>query len=197
MMTKQRVLIPLDGSEFSRQILQQVQKLMNSEDNELVLLHVSEHRPKGVLARPTHLIDGDGPGPLPLYTVPEYQSAEDARYEHHPLYDCQEFDSEMDAQLHEVWADKQLLETCGYKVSVAIKFGDPAHEVVEFVKEDGVDLIAMTTHGRSGLSHLLFGSVAEYVMRHVSVPVMMLRPVELPAETFATELTALRHASHA
>jgi nucleotide-binding universal stress UspA family protein len=39
-----------------------------------------------------------------------------------------------------------------------------------------VDLVAMTTHGRSGISRLIFGSVAEQVLRHVSVPVLLVRP---------------------
>ena len=52
---------------------------------------------------------------------------------------------------------------------------EPATAIVETVRRDGVDLIAMATHGRSGLRRVLVGSVAEAVVRAVPVPVLLLR----------------------
>lgn len=52
---------------------------------------------------------------------------------------------------------------------------EPATAIVETVTRDGVDLIAMATHGRSGLRRVLVGSVAEAVVRAVPVPVLLLR----------------------
>jgi nucleotide-binding universal stress UspA family protein len=68
-------------------------------------------------------------------------------------------------------------------VSYAIRSGRPDAEIVEAAREAGVDLIAMSTHGRSGLGRLLFGSVAEQVLRHADVPVLMIRqaPARLAA----------------
>lgn len=50
--------------------------------------------------------------------------------------------------------------------------------ILEIAKSSGADLIAMSTHGRSGLGRLLFGSVAEQVLRHADVPVFLMRQTE-------------------
>jgi nucleotide-binding universal stress UspA family protein len=54
--------------------------------------------------------------------------------------------------------------------------GDPAEAIIKFAREGGFDLIAMSTHGRSGLSEVLQGSVASAVMRSGVAPVLMVRP---------------------
>ncbi len=51
--------------------------------------------------------------------------------------------------------------------------GFPKNEIVLIAKDWGADLIVMGTHGRSGLSYLLLGSVSEYVIKHAHVPVMV------------------------
>jgi len=56
-----------------------------------------------------------------------------------------------------------------------VRLGDPETEINEVADEFQVDLIVMGTHGRSGLSHLLMGSVTENVIRHTNVPVMVVR----------------------
>jgi nucleotide-binding universal stress UspA family protein len=56
-----------------------------------------------------------------------------------------------------------------------IRQGEPAAEIVKFAKENNVDMIVMTTHGRSGISRLLMGSVAEHVIRKAPCPVLTLR----------------------
>ncbi len=50
--------------------------------------------------------------------------------------------------------------------------GDPAHAIVRLAKEEHVDLIVMGTHGRSGLSRMLMGSVAETIVRRAECPVL-------------------------
>lgn len=52
--------------------------------------------------------------------------------------------------------------------------GFPKNEIINTAIEWGADLIVMGTHGRTGLTHLLVGSVAEYVIRHAGVPVMVI-----------------------
>ncbi len=56
-----------------------------------------------------------------------------------------------------------------------IREASPRPSIVETAVELNCDLIVMGTHGRSGLAHLLLGSVAEYVVRHSKVPVMTVR----------------------
>ena len=59
--------------------------------------------------------------------------------------------------------------------------GEPAREVVELAKAEGVDLIVMGTHGRTGLGRLLMGSVAEAVVRRAPCPVFTFKENK-PAE---------------
>jgi nucleotide-binding universal stress UspA family protein len=59
-----------------------------------------------------------------------------------------------------------------------IKFGNPAEEILKASEELDVDLVVMATHGRTGLRHLLAGSVAEEVVRQASCPVLTIRPRE-------------------
>ncbi|HYG67919.1 MAG TPA: universal stress protein [Anaeromyxobacteraceae bacterium] len=54
--------------------------------------------------------------------------------------------------------------------------GDPADELVRYAKEEGVDLLVLGTHGRTGVSRAVLGSVAEKVVRHASCPVLVVRP---------------------
>ena len=63
--------------------------------------------------------------------------------------------------------------------------GEPVAEIVAAARETGADVIAMTTHGRSGFGRILFGSVAEAVLRQAEMPVLMIRLTE--RETTATE----------
>lgn len=63
----------------------------------------------------------------------------------------------------------------GVKVRSLVRKGHAAQTIVETAAEVGADLIAMTTHGRSGLGRLLFGSVAETVLRSAEIPVLLMR----------------------
>jgi len=56
--------------------------------------------------------------------------------------------------------------------------GTPAEAIVRFADREGVDLIVMGTHGRTGISRALMGSVAEAVVRHASCPVLTFRQPE-------------------
>jgi nucleotide-binding universal stress UspA family protein len=60
-----------------------------------------------------------------------------------------------------------------------VVIGDPGEEIVRTAEEEGIDLIVMGTHGRKGLDRTLFGSVAGYVVKHSSVPVLTVNPYPL------------------
>ncbi len=62
------------------------------------------------------------------------------------------------------------------KITPIVRVGSPAHEIVRFAEESTVDLIVMATHGRTGLSHIVMGSVAEKVVRLSSIPVLTVKP---------------------
>jgi universal stress protein A len=58
---------------------------------------------------------------------------------------------------------------------VEVSTGKTADAILRTAQDQNVDLIVMGTHGRTGLSHTLFGSVAEAVMHHAKCPVLMVR----------------------
>lgn len=68
----------------------------------------------------------------------------------------------------------------GVPTTCAVLRGAPAEMIARRAADGGADLIVMTSHGRTGFSRTWLGSVADAVMRHVSIPVLMLRP-ERPA----------------
>jgi nucleotide-binding universal stress UspA family protein len=60
-------------------------------------------------------------------------------------------------------------------VHIEIRYGDPGHEIADYARESAAGLIVMPSHGRTGLAHLLVGSVAERVVRYAPCPVLVLR----------------------
>ena len=165
-MTKRLVLIPLDGSDFSRQIIGEVVKFINPEQNDLLLLRV-EQQPAGLTGGPTRPASADVP-------VPMFETTQDAEYHAHPVYASQERDSLMANATDEMQRDVARLQAVGYTVRTDVRFGHPAEEILAAVASEPIDLVAMTTHGRSGLNRLVMGSVAEHVLQHVSIPLMLL-----------------------
>jgi nucleotide-binding universal stress UspA family protein len=69
------------------------------------------------------------------------------------------------------------LRARGIETTSAVRVGRPEEEILAAARAEVADLIAMSTHGRSGLGRLLFGSVAEQVLRHADVPVFLMRQV--------------------
>ena len=61
------------------------------------------------------------------------------------------------------------------QLSVRVEAGEPSDTILQIAKDGGADLIVMGTHGRTGLSRLLIGSVAEAVLRRSTCPVLTLR----------------------
>ena len=63
----------------------------------------------------------------------------------------------------------------GIEAEAELAYGDPATEIVRWVREKGCDLVAMSTHGHRFLADLLFGWTATKVQHDIDVPVLMLR----------------------
>lgn len=71
---------------------------------------------------------------------------------------------------------KTRLSKEGLKVEAKVVTGRPAEIVTDFAQREKVDLIALATHGRSGISRWVFGSVADKLVRSSSAPVLLIRP---------------------
>ncbi|RIK34071.1 MAG: hypothetical protein DCC55_33780 [Chloroflexi bacterium] len=157
-MAKRKVLIPLDGSAASRQVVPVVAEYVKPEEAELILLRVAL------------------PVVLPSETMP-YSRYESDRPEPRASYvwSTQEQEAYRQQVQDELKDDATELRQLGYQVTTEVLFGEPAPEIIEYVKHANIDLIAMTTHGRTGLGRLVLGSVAESVLRNVDIPILLLR----------------------
>lgn len=89
----------------------------------------------------------------------------------------QEVLRDCDAQLAAWKARAEHL--AGSSVIAERRIGPPAKEILRAAREHRFDLIVMATHGRTGLRHAVFGSVAEKVIRQARCPVLTIRPPEL------------------
>ena len=70
------------------------------------------------------------------------------------------------------------LRNKGVRVESRVRRGNAVDQIVAAAREAGADLIAMSTHGRGGLGRLMFGSVAQAVLRQAEVPVFLMRATE-------------------
>ena len=68
------------------------------------------------------------------------------------------------------------LKASGFDVEPVFVFGKPYMEIVKAAADLDIDLIVLASHGRSGVSHLLLGSVAEKVVRLAPCPVFTVKP---------------------
>jgi universal stress protein A len=94
-------------------------------------------------------------------------------------------DALLEAQRAEATAslDRQLrgAKEAGLTAQVAIRVGVDYHEILEYARAQAVDLIIMGTHGRTGLAHVLLGSVAEKVVRRAPCPVLTIKHPSMAA----------------
>jgi nucleotide-binding universal stress UspA family protein len=74
------------------------------------------------------------------------------------------------------------LHPVGLTVEIVTRAGLPADVIVDYAAESGADLIAMSTHGRSGLSRWVYGSVADKVLQGAEVPVLLIRASQADME---------------
>jgi len=69
----------------------------------------------------------------------------------------------------------EILKVKGFKVETHVRYGHDAEEILDHAAQKDIDLVAMTTHGRSGVKRFLLGSVAEKVLRHSPKPIFLVR----------------------
>jgi nucleotide-binding universal stress UspA family protein len=69
---------------------------------------------------------------------------------------------------------KERLATEGFKVNTKLLFGHAADSLADYIKESAADLIIISTHGRSGLKKMFWGSVADKLVHSVTIPVMVI-----------------------
>jgi nucleotide-binding universal stress UspA family protein len=75
------------------------------------------------------------------------------------------------------FADESFRDIAGTRTQVVA--GDPSEEILNYIGTHGIDLVVMGTHGRKGLDKVIFGSVAERVVKSSPVPVMVVNPFKV------------------
>ncbi len=90
----------------------------------------------------------------------------------------------------------QALRTLGIRAWMELREGKPADQILSWAREKGADLIALTSHGHSGMRRMMLGSVAEEILRHAEIPVLVIRP-ETPAHAWKRIVVALDGSSQA
>jgi len=84
-------------------------------------------------------------------------------------------DAERDRTFAQEWLDKLRVETQknrGIEIDSVLVHGSAAREIISFSSSGGFDMVVMGTHGRTGLRHVLMGSVAEQVVRRARCPIL-------------------------
>jgi nucleotide-binding universal stress UspA family protein len=146
----ENVIVPLDGSELAEQILPHVVHLAESLDLRVTLLRVTP-------------------------TAGDYY-----RFMDYPVPEYDDLPEQMDAEALTYLENqgKWLHQQGVSRVEERLSHGPPAIAVTDFAKETSNNLVAMTTHGRSGVGRWILGSVADRVIRHSGGPVLVVRATE-------------------
>jgi nucleotide-binding universal stress UspA family protein len=146
-----QILAPTDFSRFSREAAAWAFELAGKFGAKVLLFHVVE--------LPAYPLEGLPPSRLGGTLL-------------------EDLERQAEADLAKVMPEAQ-----GAKVEVTrrVVVGIPYRKIVEVAQEEQADLIVMATHGRTGLSHLFMGSVAERVVRTAPCPVLTMRPTAEPA----------------
>ena len=143
-----KILFPTDFSEYSRHALKYSMALAKSFKAKLYVLHVCEHPIAGAGIEAYH------------FSVPEYVADLEQRER-----------KALDTSVAEI-------KEQGLEVEPIFILGRAYQEIVKTAKELDVDVITMATHGNKGLSHFVFGSTAEKVVRLAPCPVLTVKHPE-------------------
>ncbi len=141
-----RILVPLDGSVLAGMALDLVKRLAGS--NSEITLITSVFVPETPIYAEAPL----------LSMPPSFPTLESAK---------------ADAKRHLEEVTNHLRDS-GYHVNYRVEVGDPVENITRVANELDVDMIAMSTHGRSGLSRLIFGSVTSGVLKAALRPVLVI-----------------------
>ena len=142
-----KILVPLDGSELAEKVLPHVAGLAKGSGAEVTLATVVQFTLGAAGAK--------------LEAMPEALAERKAALKAEALIYLEKVQRDL--------KDKGVTAQC-----VALE-GDVASEIMTFAEKKGFDLVAMATHGRSGIDRFVMGSIAEKVVRGTAKPVLLVR----------------------
>lgn len=155
-----RILLPTDFSDPSRAAIKKAAELATHFSASLYLLHV---------VSPIPVIDPIAYNYLGMGAEMDTSASMNIHLYQQALV---ESNRKLLEKLHEEIALNEQ------KVNHLVELGDPAKVINEVAVKEHIDLIVMATHGLTGISHFLLGSVTEKVVRYATVPIMILRHPE-------------------
>lgn len=155
----EHILVALDGSELAEHSLPHVQALAEKFGSSITLLRAVTSPEAFAMATSTSPMMGQ---PLVSYPAPGLDPNELS-------------DAELEDATSYLTKKAAELTALGLKVDTAEPEEDPAEAIVKYANNHSISLIAMTTHGRSGLGRLILGSVADDVLRKASCPLLLIR----------------------
>jgi len=145
----EKILVPLDGSKRAESILPHVEGLARCLDAEVILLRVFRTD----------------------YDQVDY-------FDHDPeFYEAIRADCAVEILAYLTGVQEPLLEK-GLQVRVLAEEGLVIEKILEVAKREDADLIAMSSHGRTGLARVFYGSVADGVLHQVDRPLLLIRTEE-------------------
>lgn len=144
-----KILVPLDGSQRAELILPYVETLAKCFKSTVILLNVIE---------PVHVLTSAAPVDWVEASV-EAEEVEDAEVYLHRL--------ETRFQEQGIHAESFIMD------------GSPVKEIIKLAEEQDVDLIAIASHGLTGLARVFYGSVAVGLVHHTNRPMLIIRANEL------------------
>ena len=144
-----KILCPTDFSEPSLGGLRMAHEMASRFDTEIVVLNVHK--------------------PIPHLPTPRLEASD-------VVFDISAYEKQVAADAKDsLAAFSDSVFDDSVKVRLEVRMGRPADEILQLAEEEKVDVILIATHGRTGLSHIVFGSVAEKVVRHAKCPVLTVR----------------------
>lgn len=151
----EKILVPVDFSDSSRKAFYVALKIARVFDARTIVLHVSE--------------------PISSLDSPEdYEKRAE---------EIERLEKGVKRRVNELFDQGGLAEVDRRKVSVEIRGGKPYVEIVKFAVQEGIDLIVMGTHGRTGVKHMLIGSQTEKVVRHAGCMVLVVKPDDFEVDS--------------
>ena len=145
-----KILAPIDFSEHSMDAMRAAMELAKDVGAEVHLMHV--------IAPHHHFI------PLPLAT-----SAEESRELVREAAMIEQAEQELARIKKDDFGDSKNVSTCA-------AVGHPVQKLADYAKEQAIDLIVMSTHGRSSVEHMLLGGTTEKLVRSAPCSVLVIRP---------------------
>lgn len=167
-MPNSKVLIPLNQSELSQQILPYVEKFISADENDLIVFFVIKP-PTGVGFGEPDL--GAGYPPMP--------GDEPVRPTLHPIYASQQRDSIKAHVETELMPVMSRLKEAGYNATIVVGFGkDTVEEILREIADNDISLVAMSTRARIGVTRFFFRNIADTIAQKAKIPVLLIHPTE-------------------